>query len=208
MLYSAVTCLSIACLELGWLCLSFLIWLCIGVVCILLYNIVKYYLSKYCKSLYSMMLILAFFLSFFLDVPQELQVLGIPSAHAVQQYQDQLGHPGGKGKSDTTSNTPHNSLYQVAHTLLSTSNVSNSPRNTRDDNQEFQYGDTTTTTTTTSNGLTLKEFPVPLGSHPHDVAPSSSSDGGGSSSVVWYTAQAMGELGKLDTSTGKTRHIL
>ena len=27
------------------------------------------------------------------------------------------------------------------------------------------------------------------------------------SSVVWYTAQAMGELGKLDTSTGKTRHM-
>src|SRR3712207_7072348 len=25
--------------------------------------------------------------------------------------------------------------------------------------------------------------------------------------IVWYTAQAMGELGKLNTTTGKTHHI-
>jgi virginiamycin B lyase len=158
------------------------------------------------QSLYSMMLILAFFLSFFLDVPQELQVSGIPSVHAVQQHQDQLGDPGEKekGKPDTTSNTPQNSLYQVAHALLSVSNGSNSS-----DNPEMTIKNSSMVTPPPppSNGLTLKEFPVPLGSHPHDVAPSSSSDGGNSSSVVWYTAQAMGELGKLDTSTGKTRHI-
>ena len=126
------------------------------------------------QSLYSMMLILAFFLSFFLDVPQELQVLGIPSVHAVQQYQDQLSDPGERGKPDITSNTPQNSLYQVAHTLLSTSNVSNSS-----DNPEMTTKNSSTVTPPPppppSNGLTLKEFPVPLGSHPHDVAPSSSS---------------------------------
>ena len=46
----------------------------------------------------------------------------------------------------------------------------------------------------------LQEYPVPAGSHPHDVAPAA--DG-----TVWYTAQATGELGRLDPTTGKTRHI-
>ncbi len=46
----------------------------------------------------------------------------------------------------------------------------------------------------------IREYPVPRGSHPHDVAPAP--DGG-----VWYTAQNSGELGWLDPKTGKTRHI-
>ncbi len=46
----------------------------------------------------------------------------------------------------------------------------------------------------------IREYPVPNGSHPHDVAPAL--DGG-----VWYTAQNSGELGWLDPKTGKTRHI-
>jgi virginiamycin B lyase len=46
----------------------------------------------------------------------------------------------------------------------------------------------------------IKEFPVPKGSHPHDVAPAR--DGG-----VWYTAQASGELGWLDPISGHTKHI-
>jgi virginiamycin B lyase len=45
-----------------------------------------------------------------------------------------------------------------------------------------------------------------VGSRPHDVAPSSSFTDGGSG-IVWYTAQAMGQLGKLDISTGKAHHI-
>jgi virginiamycin B lyase len=46
----------------------------------------------------------------------------------------------------------------------------------------------------------IKEFPVPPGTHPHDVAPA----GNGS---IWYTAQRTGELGLLDPSTGSTHHI-
>ena len=46
----------------------------------------------------------------------------------------------------------------------------------------------------------IKEYPVPKGSHPHDVAPAR--DGG-----VWYTAQASGELGWLDPVSGHTKHI-
>ena len=46
----------------------------------------------------------------------------------------------------------------------------------------------------------IKEFSVPKGSQPHDVAPAR--DGG-----VWYTAQASGELGWLDPITGRTKHI-
>jgi virginiamycin B lyase len=46
----------------------------------------------------------------------------------------------------------------------------------------------------------LTEYPVPSGSHPHDVAPAS--DG-----MVWYTAQATGRLGRLDPATGRTEEL-
>ena len=47
----------------------------------------------------------------------------------------------------------------------------------------------------------MQEFPVPLGSKPHDVAPVPNG------TLVWYTAQGSGELGRLDPMTGKTYHI-
>lgn len=50
------------------------------------------------------------------------------------------------------------------------------------------------------NQVTLQEYSVPPGSHPHDVAPAR--EGG-----IWYTAQASGKLGYLDPQTGKTREI-
>ena len=46
----------------------------------------------------------------------------------------------------------------------------------------------------------IREYRVPAGSHPHDVAPAP--DGS-----VWYTAQNAGALGRLDPATGSTRHI-
>lgn len=46
----------------------------------------------------------------------------------------------------------------------------------------------------------IREFLVPVGSHPHDVAPAP--DG-----TIWYTAQGSGELGQIDPITGKTHHI-
>jgi virginiamycin B lyase len=46
----------------------------------------------------------------------------------------------------------------------------------------------------------VREYPVPAGSHPHDVAPAP--DGG-----VWYTAQAAGALGRLEPRTGRTTQI-
>ena len=45
----------------------------------------------------------------------------------------------------------------------------------------------------------MTTYPVPTGSRPHDVAPAP--DGS-----VWYTAQATGELGRLDPATGATSH--
>jgi len=51
-----------------------------------------------------------------------------------------------------------------------------------------------------SRAFTVRSYPVPAGSRPHDVAPAA--DGG-----VWYTAQRTGELGWLDPVTGVTRHI-
>lgn len=53
---------------------------------------------------------------------------------------------------------------------------------------------------TAAAALEVREYPVPSGSHPHDVAPAL--DGG-----VWYTAQHQGALGYLDPKSGKTRHI-
>jgi virginiamycin B lyase len=46
----------------------------------------------------------------------------------------------------------------------------------------------------------VREYDVPTGSRPHDVAPAP--DGS-----VWYTAQGSGELGRLDPQTGETHHI-
>ena len=46
--------------------------------------------------------------------------------------------------------------------------------------------------------LGVREYPVPSGTRPHDVAPAR--DGG-----VWFTAQGSGQLGWLDPKTGKTR---
>jgi len=49
--------------------------------------------------------------------------------------------------------------------------------------------------------IAIDRFAVPVGAHPHDVAPQ---PGGG---VVWYTAQHQGALGRLDPDTGKTLQI-
>jgi virginiamycin B lyase len=46
----------------------------------------------------------------------------------------------------------------------------------------------------------LLEYPVPAGSHPHDVAPAA--DGG-----IWYTGQHVGTLGHLDPETGEVREV-
>lgn len=46
----------------------------------------------------------------------------------------------------------------------------------------------------------MATYPVPPGSHPHDVAPAE--DGG-----VWYTAQGTGRLGWLDPASGDVREI-
>jgi virginiamycin B lyase len=48
--------------------------------------------------------------------------------------------------------------------------------------------------------LQVREFDVPAGSHPHDVAPAA--DGG-----VWYTGQRRGVLGHLDPASGEIREI-
>ena len=53
---------------------------------------------------------------------------------------------------------------------------------------------------TAAPAFPVREFNVPAGTHPHDVAPAR--DGG-----VWYTAQHAEALGYLDPKTGRTRHI-
>lgn len=46
----------------------------------------------------------------------------------------------------------------------------------------------------------FREFDVPAGARPHDVAP-------GADGVVWFTAQGSGHLGRLDPATGESRMI-
>jgi virginiamycin B lyase len=48
--------------------------------------------------------------------------------------------------------------------------------------------------------LRLQTYDVPVGSHPHDVAPAA--DGG-----VWFTAQQAGYLGHLDPATGTVTQV-
>jgi virginiamycin B lyase len=50
------------------------------------------------------------------------------------------------------------------------------------------------------SGPRIREFRVPAGSHPHDVAPAR--DG-----TVWFTAQASGHLGRLNPRTGRSRMV-
>jgi virginiamycin B lyase len=70
--------------------------------------------------------------------------------------------------------------------------------------EEAGRGTSTSTTAPASASpaaqAALEEFEVPSRTRPHDVAPAA--DGG-----VWYTAQGSGELGHLDPSNGRTRHI-
>jgi virginiamycin B lyase len=56
------------------------------------------------------------------------------------------------------------------------------------------------TTTAGERAAEVASFPVPAGSHPHDVW--ARADG-----TVWYTAQGSGQLGLLDPGTGKVREI-
>jgi virginiamycin B lyase len=51
-----------------------------------------------------------------------------------------------------------------------------------------------------ARAFAVREYPVPAGTHPHDVAPAR--DGS-----VWYTAQGSGALGRLDPATGRTTRI-
>ncbi len=52
-----------------------------------------------------------------------------------------------------------------------------------------------------ASAQTVDYFPVPAGSHPHDVAPAAEGNG------VWFTAQASGHLGLLDPETGDVQMI-
>jgi virginiamycin B lyase len=51
-----------------------------------------------------------------------------------------------------------------------------------------------------ARAFALREYRVPAGTHPHDVAPAR--DGS-----VWYTAQGAGAVGRLDPATGRSTRI-
>src|SRR5215207_4120076 len=117
------------------------------------------------QSLCSMMLILAFFSPFFLEMPQEPQVLGISSVYALQQHQGHNLDSLMEGEHlYATSNTPHNPPYKVAYALSNTSTVSNSSEGR---GMMFNSNMVASPSSPSLNGLTLKEFQVPLGSRPH-----------------------------------------
>lgn len=81
------------------------------------------------------------------------------------------------------------------------------------DDQEI-LNSTTTISDSYNQNITLREYPVPAGSRPHDVAPATSMSYVNSNvsnnqlkDIVWYTAQSSGELGRLNATTGETSHI-
>jgi virginiamycin B lyase len=82
------------------------------------------------------------------------------------------------------------------------------------DSQEILNSNTITITDSNNQNITLREYPVPEGSRPHDVAPATSMSYVNTNvsnnelkDIIWYTAQSSGELGKLDSTTGETSHI-
>ncbi len=104
------------------------------------------------------------------------------------------------------SNQSFSSNYRgYGYTSISLSSIENSQK-TPILNDTSAYSD--------NKNMTIREFPVPEGSRPHDVAPATSmlyvSNNFSKNllkDIVWYTAQASGELGKLNTITGETSHI-
>src|SRR3954470_5899433 len=56
-----------------------------------------------------------------------------------------------------------------------------------------------------AKNFSIKEYQVPPGTHSHDVAPIITNQN--NSTIVWFTAQATGQLGKLDKTTGQTHLI-
>lgn len=110
------------------------------------------------------------------------------------------------------------SLFTVFIILIGVENSSTSYQEIHAQGIPLQNGGLNEDSASLSSNVTIKEFPVPSGSRPHDVAPSTSTTSGmqsnfsGSSTdvtelPVWYTAQGSGELGKLDPRTGETHHI-
>ena len=68
------------------------------------------------------------------------------------------------------------------------------------DGKSAKRGTTTTNPPATSAPVAVREYDVPAGSHPHDVAVAS--DG-----TVWYTAQNAGKLGHLDPENGRVDEV-
>jgi virginiamycin B lyase len=115
---------------------------------------------------------------------QQAQIIN--PTYAFQQIQD-------KSIDRQLTSTNHHSVKEdiLLHTTIPilTGKLTDSGKNITDLRDSFE-----------SNKFVIEEFPVPSGSHPHDVAPAT--DG-----TIWYTAQRSGELGKLDPRTGNTYHI-
>jgi len=97
-------------------------------------------------------------------------------------------------------------LVGCTSTSTSTTNTTESPSITEPTGVEQTATDIPSSESPVSENTfspeqyTIQEYPVPAGTHPHDVAPAP--DG-----TVWYTAQHVGALGRLDPVTGETHHI-
>lgn len=130
--------------------------------------------------------IILFLTSLFTFTNYELQHAQlINPAYAFQQIQDK------NIERQLTSTDPSVKEDILIHTILPilTGKLTDIEKNISSIRESFE-----------PNKFVIEEFPLPSGSHPHDVAPAT--DG-----TIWYTAQGSGELGQLDPSTGDTYHI-
>jgi len=105
----------------------------------------------------------------------------------------------------TTAEKSTTSIAAAVSSVAPTTSAPSTSTTTAPGTSTSSLAPTTTTSTTAApqpippEELEIVAYPVPEGAQPHDVAPAL--DGG-----VWYTAQAIGELGWLDPDTGETVH--
>lgn len=136
----------------------------------------------------------------FLNIPLQSTTFGYDKKKMVGEDYDYNNDT--QFKSDPLSSSNYRGYgYTVVSSLL------------MEDGQKIPNSNNMSTDSNIQN-ITIREYPVPQGSRPHDVAPATSMlyvTNNVSKSllndIVWYTAQASGELGKLNTTTGETSHI-
>ena len=136
----------------------------------------------------------------FLNTSLQITTLGYDKEKFIDEDYDYNKDTGIKSNQLSSSN-----YRGYGYTLVSSPYIEDSQKLLKSNN---------TSTNSDNQNITIREYSVPEGSRPHDVAPATSMlyvtnnvSKNLLKDIIWYTAQASGELGKLNTTTGETSHI-